>query len=222
MGVSSQGATGAAGGAASGAAMGATVGGPWGAVIGGVVGGVAGLVSGQSAAKKQKRALEEYNQQIRENAQRNYQKLDIQESEAAGAARDQLLDNNIDMVKQRAQIESIAAATGTAGGTLGTLVNDTLAEGGRNQGKIIDNYNREMTGYASQAEDVRRGAQANLKSTSIQKPTAGEWMSLIAKTGTDMYSGVSGGLSMNKELGSNYTLNGLLSRTKSGANTALN
>lgn len=223
MGISSQGANGAAAGAASGAAMGATVGGPWGAVIGGAVGGVAGLVSGNSAAKKQKKALEEYNAQIRANAERNYQKLDIQESEAAGAAREQLLDNNIDMVKQRAQIESIAAATGTAGGTLGTLVNDTLAEGGRNQGAIIDNYNREMTGYASQAEDVRRGAQAQLKSTSIQKPTAGEWIGLIAKTGTEMYGGVKNGLSMNTELGSNYTLNGLASKLiPSGANTKLN
>lgn len=221
MGVSSQGANGAASGAASGAAMGATVGGPWGAVIGGVVGGVAGLVSGSSAAKKQKKAMEEYNRQIRENAERNYQKIDIQEKEAAGAAREQLLDSNIDMVKQRAQIESIAAATGTAGGTLGTLVNDTIAENGRNQGAIIDNYNREMTGYASQAEDVRRGAQAQLKSTAIEKPTAGEWLGLIAKTGTQMYGGVKNGLQMNSELGSNYTINGLLSQ-RSGANTATN
>lgn len=222
MGVSSQGANGAAGGTVSGATMGATVGGPWGAVIGGVVGGVAGLVSGNSAAKQQKKAIEKYNQQIRENAERNYQKIDIQEKEAAGAAREQLLDNNIDMVKQRAQIESIAAATGTAGGTLGTLVNDTLAEGGRNQGAIIDNYNREITGYASQAEDVRKGAQAQLRSTAIQKPTAGEWLGIVAKTGTDLYSGVKGGLANNKDLGSNYSINGWASKLSSGANTKLN
>lgn len=222
MGVSSAGATGAAGGAASGAAMGATVGGPWGAVIGGVVGGVAGLVSGNKAAKQQKAAMEEYNRQIRENAQRNYQKLDIQESEAAGAARDQLLDSNLDMVRQRAQIESIAAATGTAGGTLNTLINDEVGENGRNNGKIIDNYNREMTGFASQAEDVRRGAQAQLKSTSIQKPTAGEWLSIAAKGATDMYSGVNNGLKMNGELGSNWTINGRLSKSSSGANTKVN
>lgn len=221
MGVSSQGANGAASGAASGAAMGATVGGPWGALIGGVAGGVAGLISGGSAAKKQKRAIEEYNKQIRENAERNYQKIDIQEKEAAGAAREQLLDNNIDMVKQRAQIESIAAATGTAGGTLGTLINDTLAEGGRNQGAIIDNYNREMVGYASQAEDIRQGAKAQLKSTQIQRPTAGEWMGLAANAATEIYSGVKKGRAMNEELGPNYTLNGMLSR-RSGANTSIN
>ncbi|KAF2282456.1 hypothetical protein GH714_043927 [Hevea brasiliensis] len=141
--------------------------------------------------------MEEYNRQIRENAQRNYQKLDIQEAEAAGAARDQLLDSNLDMVRQRAQIESIAAATGTAGGTLNTLIND-------------------------EAEDVRRGAQAQLKSTSIQKPTAGEWLSIAAKGATDMYSGVNNGLKMNGELGSNWTINGRLSKASSGANTKVN
>lgn len=225
MGVSSQGATGAAGGAVAGASAGAMLGGPWGAAIGGVVGGVSGLLSGNSAAKKQKKAMEEYNRQIRENAERNYQKIDIQEGEAAGDARDQLLDNNISMAQKRAQIESMAAATGTAGGTLGTLINDQLAEGGRNQGKIVDNYNREMTGYASQAEDIRRGAQAQLKSTSIQKPTAGEWLSLTASTATQMYSGVKEGAALNQELGPNYTLNGLISQMgqkSSGANTRVN
>jgi len=220
MGVSSAGANGAAGGAVAGASAGAMVGGPYGAVIGGVVGGVAGLVSGNSAAKKQKQAMDKYNSQIRENAENNYQRLDIQEGEAAGAAREQLLDNSISMVSKRAQIESIAAATGTAGGTLGTLVNDVYAEGGRNQGAIVDNYNREMTGFVAQAEDVRRGAQASMRSSQIQKPTAGEWLGIAANAATSLYTGVSGAKKVNQELGSNYTLGQF--NSSSGANTRIN
>lgn len=218
MGVSSQGAQGAAGGAASGAAMGTMIMPGWGTAIGAVVGGVAGMLTGNAAAKKQKKAMEAYNKQILEAAERNYQKIDIQEAEAAGDARDQLLDNNVSMVQKRAQIESMAAATGTAGGTLGTLINDQLAEGGRNQGKIVDNYSREMAGYVSQAEDVRRGAQVQMRDTTIQKPTAGEWLSLTAQTATSMYGGYKDGAALNKEMGSSSLFGG----NSSGANKKLN
>lgn len=219
MGVSSQGTQGAAGGAVAGASMGAMVGGPWGAVIGGVAGGVMGLVSGNAAAKKQKNAIDKYNKQIRMNAENNYQRLDIQEKEAAGAAREQLLDNSISMTAKRAQVEALAAATGTAGGTLGTLVGDIYAEGGRNQAAIVDNYSREMTGFAVQADDVRRGAQAQLKSSQIQKPTAGELLSTVAGAASDMYTGIQKGKQINSDLGPNYTLGQFKG---SGANTKIN
>lgn len=220
MGVSSQGAQGAAGGAVAGASMGASVGGPWGAVIGGVAGGVMGLVSGNAAAKKQKNAIDKYNKQLRENAENNYQRIDIMEKEAAGSAREQLLDENLTMAQKRAQIESMAAATGTSGGTLGTLVGDVYAEGGRNQAAIVDNYNREMVGFTVQAEDVRRGAQSQMRSSAIQKPTAGEWLSLAADTTAKMYTGVNKGKAINQELGPNYTLGGF--GRSSGANTSTN
>lgn len=220
MGVSSQGAQGAAGGAVAGASMGAAVGGPWGAVIGGVAGGVMGMVSGNAAAKKQKAAVDKYNKQIRENAENNYQRIDIMEKEAAGSAREQLLDENLTMAQKRAQVEALAAATGTSGGTLGTLVGDVYSEGGRNQAAIVDNYNREMMGFTAQAEDVRRGAQSQTRSSEIQKPTAGEWLSLAADTTSKMYSGIKKGKEINSELGPNYTLGGY--GRASGANTSTN
>lgn len=219
MGVSSQGTQGAAGGAVAGASAGAMLGGPWGAVIGGVAGGVMGLVSGNSAAKKQKQAIDNYNKQIRVNAENNYQRLDIQEKEAAGAAREQLLDNSISMTAKRAQVEAMAAATGTAGGTLGTLVGDIYSEGGRNQAAIVDNYSREMTGFTVQADDVRRGAQAQLRSSQIQKPTAGEMLTTIAGAASQIYGNMGTAKQINNDLGSKYTLGQFKG---SGANTKIN
>lgn len=172
MGVSAQGSSSAVSGAASGAALGTTLMPGWGTAIGAVAGGALGLLGGNSAAKAQSRLAKEQNKQIRENAVANYQRIGLMEKEATQDARDSLIQNQVDMATKRGQIEALAAAAGTGGGSINTLVNDVYAGGGRNQGTIVENHSRELEGLKDQAEQVRRGAQAQMRQTSIQKPTA--------------------------------------------------
>lgn len=172
MGVSAQGSSGAVSGATSGATTGMAFAGPWGAAIGGVAGGALGLLGGNSAAKAASKLAKEQNKQIRENAVANYQKINLMEKEATGDARESLVQNQVDMATKRGQIEALAAAAGTGGGSINTLVNDVYASGGRNQGTIVENHSRELEGLKDQAEQVRRGAQSQMRQTSIQKPTA--------------------------------------------------
>lgn len=172
MSVSSQGASGAVSGATSGASTGMAIDGPWGAAVGGITGGALGLLSGNSAAKAASKLAKEQNKQIRENAVANYQKINLMEKEATGDARESLVQNQVDMATKRGQIEALAAAAGTGGGSINTLVNDVYASGGRNQGTIVENYSRELEGFKDQADQVRRGAQSQMRQTSIQKPTA--------------------------------------------------
>lgn len=78
------------------------------------------------------------------------------------------LANQMSLAEQRAAVELMAAATGTGGASVSSMLTDLNAEGGRNQSQIIENYERQQEGFRNQLKGIQSSGQMQIRK--FEKP----------------------------------------------------
>lgn len=130
---------------------------------------VSGFLAGNSEAKAQKKAQDKQWQAQMVNTREQYRQLAQQEQVAGKEANQASIDNQVSLLQQQGQVELLAGATGTGGGSVSSLLGDLSAQAGRNQSQIIDNYENAMESFTNQAKAIRTGGQMQMRS--FNKPS---------------------------------------------------
>lgn len=69
------------------------------------------------------------------------------------------LANQMSLAEQRAGVELMAAASGTGGGSITSMLTDLNAQAGRNQSQIIENYERQQMGFVNRLKGIQNNGQ---------------------------------------------------------------
>lgn len=126
--------------------------------------------TGSDMAKAQRKAQEKQWQAQLSNTREQYRQLGQQEQVANKEYHDQLLQNQASLLQQRGEVELLAGATGTGGGSITSMLNDLTGQAGRNQSQIVDNYENQMNGFVNAAKAIQSGGQMQMRE--FKKPNA--------------------------------------------------
>lgn len=124
---------------------------------GSLISGLANMFSGDAEAKAQKKAQEERWRQQLINTREQYRQLGQQEQHANKEFHSQLIQNQVSLLQQKAQVELMAGATGTGGGSVSAMLADLTNQAGQNQSKIIDNFENQQQSFINQAKAIQMG-----------------------------------------------------------------
>lgn len=122
------------------------------------------------AAKAAKKAQNEQWKQQMINTREQYRQLGQQEAFANKEYHDQLIQNQASLLQQRGQVELLAGATGTGGGSITSMLNDLTGQAGQNQAQIVSNYENQIDGFINAAKGIQSGGQMQFRE--IKKPNA--------------------------------------------------
>lgn len=78
------------------------------------------------------------------------------------------LANQMSLAEQRAAVELMAAASGTGGASVTSMLTDLNAEGGRNQSQIIENYERQQESFRNGLKGIQSSGQMQIRK--FEKP----------------------------------------------------
>ena len=137
---------------------------------GSLLGTLTGFLGDRSEAKALKKQQEEQWKQQMINVREQYRQLGAAEQQANQEAGEQLIDNQVSLLQQKSQVELMAAATGTGGASISSMLTDLTGQAGRNQSKIIRNFENQQQGFINQAKAIRTGGQ--MVQRQIKKPSA--------------------------------------------------
>lgn len=129
-----------------------------------------GFLGGGDKAKAMKKEQEEQWKQQMINTREQYRQLGDAETQANKEYGEQLINNQVSLLQQQAQVELMAGASGTGGASISSMLGDLSADAGRNQSKIIDNYENQQKSFINQAKSIRTGGQMQMRS--VEKPSA--------------------------------------------------
>lgn len=126
--------------------------------------------TGSDYAKAARRAQEKQWKAQMANTREQYRQLGQQETQANKEYHDQLIQNQASLLQQRGQVELLAGATGTGGGSITSLLNDLSSQAGQNQSQIVSNYENQMAGFVNAAKAIQSGGQMQMRE--FKKPNA--------------------------------------------------
>ncbi|AAP48774.1 internal virion protein [Salmonella phage SP6] len=130
----------------------------------------------KETAKAMKKAQDEQWRQQLIATREAYASVANAERSASKQYHSELIDNQVSLLQQRAQVALLAGASGTGGNSITSMLNDLTGEAGRNQATIIDNYETQQINFANQLKSIQKGGQMMMRS--FEKPSA---FSAIAK-----------------------------------------
>lgn len=137
---------------------------------GSLLGSITGFLGAGDEAKALKKQQDEQWKQQMINTREQYRQLADAERAANQEAGEQLIDNQVSLLQQQAQVELMAAASGTGGASISSMLGDLSGQAGRNQSQIIRNFENQQQGFVNQAKAIRTGGQ--MQQRSFQKPSA--------------------------------------------------
>ena len=153
-----------------------------------LLGSVSNFLSGNEEAKALKRQQEEQWKQQMINVREQYRQLGDMERVANKEHHQQVQQNQISLLQQQAQVELLAGATGTGGGSVSAMLNDLSAQAGRNQAQLVDNFENQQQSFINQAKAIQTGGQMQMRS--FNKPSAfGSLASGLGKAATAYVTG---------------------------------
>lgn len=114
--------------------------------------------------KQQKRAWKANVANVREQYRQVGQQMQAAGQDYANAG----LANQMSLAEQRAGVELMAAATGTGGGAITSMLTDLNAQGGRNQAQIIENFERQQQGFVNRLKGIQSSGQMVIRK--FEKP----------------------------------------------------
>lgn len=142
-------------------------------------------------ARKQAEAQQEYQQQRNKRAlesmQDQYSQLSGAEADARERSLEETMDNQVEAAKRRSRINLMAAASGTQGLSVDSMMQDISRNQGRNMNTIISNQDIELQGFRNQAEQIRTGTANRIDKRKIQRPSWGEIGLSTASAGLQGY-----------------------------------
>lgn len=167
------------------------------AMGGSLLSGLTNFLSGGSEAEALKKAQQEQWEQQMINVREQYRQLADAERAANKDHHQEVLQNQISLLQQQGQVELMAGASGTGGGSISSLLGDLAGQAGRNQAQLIDNYERTQQGFINQAKAIQTGGQMQMRE--FKKPSAfGAMLSGVGNAAMSYMSGAEIGRGFSK------------------------
>lgn len=170
-----------------------------------------GSMSGRNSAKAMKKAQEQEWAQRMSDTRENYKQLAQVEQQANQEYRENLMQNQASLAQQQAQVEVMAAASGTGGNSVTAMMTDLSASAGRNQAAIIQNFENEQQSISNQMRAIQKGGAVEQRK--FNKPSAFNTIASAVGAGAQGYFS---GKKTGQELSSAYT------SSRRGTNIKLN
>lgn len=158
------------------------------AMGGSLLSSLTGFLTGGEQAKALKKAQKEQWKQQMINTREQYRQLGDAERVANKEFHQDLIQNQVSLLQQQAQVELMAGASGTGGASISSMLNDLSGQAGRNQAQIVDNFENQQQGFINQAKAIQTGGQ--MQQRSFSKPSA--FGSLVSGLGSAATSYVTG------------------------------
>lgn len=139
-------------------------------------------------AKAQAEAVSQQNEQLAKQAVESYDDLTPAEIDAQRNAADMELQQQAEALQARGRVNVFAAASGTAGQSVDSMLFNIDAIKARNTNEILKQREAGLFSIKQQAEQSRQGAISNMSREAIQRPS---WIEAGLKMGTQAVSGLS-------------------------------
>lgn len=174
---------------------------------------VAGIVMAAMAVASSIKQNNEAKQQAKANAQaqknawelqkadtrENYRQLAMNDQEINQEYKENLVSNQTSLAQQKAQVELMAAASGTGGAAINSMMTDLNTTAGQNQANIVSNYEKEQQSLVNQYRSAQKGGAMEMRT--FRKPSATDYITSGANAGVQ---GFLGGYTAGKGLQSAY------------------
>lgn len=139
-------------------------------------------------AKVQAEAVSQQNEQLAKQAVESYDDLTPAEIDAQRNAADMELQQQAEALQAKGRVNVFAAASGTAGQSVDSMLFNIDAIKARNTNEILKQREAGLFSIKQQAEQSRQGAISNMSREAIQRPS---WIEAGLKIGTQAVSGLS-------------------------------
>lgn len=139
-------------------------------------------------AKAQAEAVSQQNEQLAKQAVESYDDLTPAEIDAQRNAADMELQQQAEALQAKGRVNVFAAASGTAGQSIDSMLFNIDAIKARNTNEILKQREAGLFSIKQQAEQSRQGAISNMSREAIQRPS---WIEAGLKLGTQAVSGLS-------------------------------
>lgn len=153
-------------------------------------------------ARQQAKAQQQYQDQQNKSAlasmQDQYSDLNENERDARQRSLMESMQNQEEGARRRASINLMAAASGTQGLSVDSMIQDINRNQGRNLNTIISNQDTELRGFRQQAEQIRTGTASRMDTQKIQRPS---WAEIGLQAGSSALQGYTTGQEISNALG---------------------
>lgn len=139
-------------------------------------------------AKAQAEAVSQQNEQLAKQAVESYDDLTPAEIDAQRNAADMELQQQAEALQAKGRVNVFAAASGTAGQSVDSMLFNIDAIKARNTNEILKQREAGLFSIKQQAEQSRQGAISNMSREAIQRPS---WIEAGLKMGAQAVSGLS-------------------------------
>lgn len=157
-------------------------------------------IEARKQAEQQRAYQKQQNELAMESMRSQYSQLSSAEADARERGLQEGMDNQIQAAQRKSQINLMAAASGTQGLSVDSMMQDIKRQEGRNLDTIVRNQDIELQGFRNQAEQIRTGTAGRIDNRKIERPSWAEIGINAASsaaqgymTGQDMTSGFGGG-----------------------------
>lgn len=147
-------------------------------------------------AKAQEQAANKQNEQLAQQAIESYDDLTPAEIDAQRNAADMELQQKAEALQAKGRVNVFAAASGTAGQSVDSMLFNIDAIKARNTNEILRQREAGLFSIKQQAEQTRQGAISNMSRESIQRPS---WIEAGLKIGAQTVSGLASYDQKNRE-----------------------
>lgn len=145
------------------------------------------VYSTQQSAKAEADAQNQQNKQVAKNAAASYDDLSPAEIDAISQANQQGLSQQADAIRAKGRVNLFAAASGTGGGSVDSMLYDIDAVEGRNLNQILSQRESGLFNIKNQAESLRQQAIGSQSRSAINAPS---WIEGGLKIGTSAVNGL--------------------------------
>lgn len=143
-------------------------------------------IEARNQAERQAEYQKQQNRRAIESMQDQYSQLSGAEADARERAVQEGMNNKLEAAKRKSQINLMAAASGTQGLSVDSMMRDISQQRGRNMNTILRNQDIELQGFRNQAEQIRTGTADRIDNRKIQKPS---WAEIGINTGAQALQG---------------------------------
>ncbi|MGL5456734.1 MAG: virion core protein, T7 gp14 family [Citrobacter telavivensis] len=141
----------------------------------------------------------------------NYKQIAQEAQQVNQEANQNIIQNQMSLAQQKAEVELMAAASGTGGQSVSAMMTDLSATAGRNSATIIQNAENQQQSISNQLRAVQKGGAVEFRK--FDKPSASN--TIFGAVGSGL-SGYLTGSQAGKALGDAYT------SSRRGSNIKLN
>lgn len=155
-------------------------------------------IQARNAAKSAEVQRKQQNAAALESMQDQYSQLSGAEKDSRQRALEESMSNQREYAARKSKISLMAAASGTQGLSVDSMVRDLKQQKGRNLNTILTNQSIELQGFRNQAESIRTGTASRIDNRKIQRPS---WAEVGLQTGISGMQGYAAGQDITRSLG---------------------